>query len=57
MQKRNNVLQNLKNQKVLNLKEWKTIPTIFVTDESKENVSLIKKRDVECKNKKVEVFL
>lgn len=53
MQKRNNVLQNLKNQKSSEPKRMKkTIPTIFVTDESKENVSLIKKRDVECKNKK-----
>lgn len=53
MQKKNNVLQKLKNQKSSEPKRMKkTIPTIFVTDESKENVSLIKKRDVECKNKK-----
>ena len=34
----------------------KTIPTIFITDDSKENVSLIKKREVSKKNKKSKGF-
>ena len=34
----------------------KTVPTIFITDDSKENVSLIKKREVSKKNKKSKGF-
>lgn len=51
--KKNDILKKFKQEKVSEPKRMKkTVPTIFVTDDSKENVSLIKKRDFNTKNKK-----
>ena len=51
--KKNNILKRIRQEKVSEPKRMKkTVPTIFVTDESKENISLIKKRDFGPKNRK-----
>lgn len=51
--KKYNLLKKFKQEKISKPKRMKkTIPTIFVTDDSKENISLIKKRDFNIKNKK-----
>jgi len=56
MNKRRELIKSLKRKEVQPKRMKKTGPTIFFTDEAKENISLIKKREPRRKNKKSRGF-